>query len=67
MTAELPDIDERFAAGEFAPLREWLAENVHHVGRRHLTTEMLERVVGGGLDPAPTWPTSRPRSMHQHS
>jgi carboxypeptidase Taq len=53
VTAELPDLDERFAAGEFAPLREWLAENVHRFGRRHLTTEMLERVVGGGLDPAP--------------
>ena len=36
-----------------APLREWLAQNVHRLGRRHLTTEMLERVVGGGLDPAP--------------
>ena len=53
VTAELPDLDDRFAAGEFAPLREWLAENVHRFGRRHLTTEMLERVVGGGLDPAP--------------
>ena len=53
VTAELPDLDERFAAGEFAPLREWLAEHVHRFGRRHLTTEMLERVVGGGLDPAP--------------
>ena len=53
VTAELPDLDERFAAGDFAPLREWLAEHVHRFGRRHLTTEMLERVVGGGLDPAP--------------
>ena len=53
VTAELPDLDERFAAGEFAPLREWLAETVHRFGRRHLTTEMLERVVGAGLDPGP--------------
>jgi carboxypeptidase Taq len=53
VTAELPDLDERFAAGDFAPLRDWLAENVHRFGRRHLTTEMLERVVGGGLDPGP--------------
>ena len=37
MTAELPDLDERFAAGDFAPLREWLAEHVHRFGRRHLT------------------------------
>ena len=53
VTADLPDLDERFAAGEFAPLREWLAEHVHRFGRRYLATELLERVVGEGLDPAP--------------
>ena len=53
ITADLPDIDERFAAGEFAPLREWLAEHVHRFGRRYPATELLERVVGDGLDPAP--------------
>jgi carboxypeptidase Taq len=53
VTADLPDLDESFAAGEFAPLREWLAEHVHRHGRRYLTTELLQRVVGEGLDPAP--------------
>jgi carboxypeptidase Taq len=53
VTADLPDLDERFAAGEFAPLREWLAEHVHRFGRRYLATDLLERVVGEGLDPAP--------------
>jgi carboxypeptidase Taq len=53
LTADLPDLDECFAAGDFAPLREWLAEHVHRHGRRQLTTELLEGVVGGGLDPAP--------------
>ena len=68
VTADLPDLDERFAAGEFAPLREWLAEHVHRFGRRYLPTELLERVAGGGArSRRPTWPTSRPRSMHQHS
>jgi carboxypeptidase Taq len=52
VTADLPDLDERFAAGEFAPLREWLAEHIHRFGRRYLPTELLERVVGEGLDPA---------------
>ena len=51
VTAELPDLDERFAAGEFAPLREWLAEHVHRFGRRYLPTELLERVVGRGPRP----------------
>jgi carboxypeptidase Taq len=50
---ESPDIDERFAAGDFAPLREWLGEHVHRHGRRLMPNELLERVVGGPLDPAP--------------
>jgi carboxypeptidase Taq len=53
ITAELPDLDERVAAGDFAPLREWLAEHVHRFGRRLMPTELLERVVGGPLDPGP--------------
>jgi carboxypeptidase Taq len=53
ITAELPNLDERFAAGDFAPLGEWLAEHVHRFGRRLMPTELLERVVGGPLDPGP--------------
>jgi carboxypeptidase Taq len=53
VTADLPDLDDRFAAGDFATLRAWLAENVHRFGRRYTTTELLERVVAEGLDPAP--------------
>jgi carboxypeptidase Taq len=50
---DLPDLDERFAAGDFAPLREWLGEHVHRHGRRLMPNELLARVVGGPLDPAP--------------
>jgi carboxypeptidase Taq len=50
---ELPGLDERFAEGDFAPLREWLGEHVHRHGRRFMPTELLERVVGGPLDSAP--------------
>jgi Zn-dependent carboxypeptidase len=50
---ELPDLDERFAAGDFSALREWLGEHVHRHGRRLMPDELLERVVGGPLDPAP--------------
>jgi carboxypeptidase Taq len=53
VTADLPDLDGRFAAGDFAPLREWLAEHVHRFGRRYLPTDLLERVVGEGPDPGP--------------
>jgi carboxypeptidase Taq len=53
VTAELPDLDERFAAGDFAPLAAWLGEHVHRFGRRLMPAELLERVVGGPLDPGP--------------
>ena len=53
INAGMPDLDERFAAGDFAPLREWLGENVHRHGRRLMPDELLQRVVGGPLDPAP--------------
>jgi carboxypeptidase Taq len=53
VTADLPDLDERFAAGDFAPLREWLGERVHRLGRRLMPSDLLVQVVGGPLDPAP--------------
>jgi carboxypeptidase Taq len=50
---EIPDLDERFAAGDFVPLREWLGEHVHRHGRRLMPADLLERTVGGPLDPGP--------------
>jgi len=52
VNADLPDVDERLAAGDFAALRAWLADNVHRHGRRLLPAELLECTVGGPLDPA---------------
>jgi carboxypeptidase Taq len=50
---ELPDLDEQIAAADFGDLRDWLRENVHRYGRKYLPGELLERVVGDGLDPQP--------------
>jgi carboxypeptidase Taq len=50
---ELPDLDDRVRAGEFGELRDWLREHVHRHGRKYMPAELLERVVGGGLDPQP--------------
>lgn len=52
-TSELPDLDEEFERGEFGALREWLGERVHRWGRALEPPELLERVVGGPLDPEP--------------
>jgi carboxypeptidase Taq len=53
ITEELPDLEDRFAEGEFGALREWLGENVHRHGRKFMPGELLERVVGGPIDPQP--------------
>ncbi len=50
---ELPDLDEQLERGELAPLRDWLRERLHRHGARFEPAEMVERLVGGGLDPAP--------------
>lgn len=51
--AELPDLDDRIAAGELSPLREWLRENVHRHGAKFETPELLERIVGGPIAVGP--------------
>jgi carboxypeptidase Taq len=49
LRADLPDVDERIAAGEFAPLREWLRENIHRHGRKLAPRDLLRRVTGEEL------------------
>jgi carboxypeptidase Taq len=53
ITADLPDLDERFARGDFAALTAWLAEHVHRHGRRLTPGELIVRAAGGPLDPEP--------------
>ena len=50
---DVDDVDEQIARGEFGAIREWLRENLHRHGRKYLPAEMLERVVGGPVDPEP--------------
>ncbi|MDZ7618810.1 MAG: carboxypeptidase M32, partial [Patescibacteria group bacterium] len=47
---QLGGLDEQFARGEMAPLREWLHENVHRHGRRYSAAQLVERVTGRPLD-----------------
>jgi carboxypeptidase Taq len=53
LTSELGDLDAEFERGEFESLREWLREHVHRWGRAFEPPQLLERVVGGPLDPDP--------------
>ena len=46
---ELGDVDSQLERGEFAPLREWLRDNVHRHGRKFMPRELLRRVTGDDL------------------
>jgi carboxypeptidase Taq len=50
---DISDLDQQIAAGELGGLRRWLGENVHRHGAKFTTTELLERVVGTGIQVAP--------------
>lgn len=45
----LPDLEARFADGDFRPLLAWLRENVHRHGRTLLAEEIVARATGSGL------------------
>jgi carboxypeptidase Taq len=53
LRADVDDVDEQMARGEFGAIREWLRENLHRHGRKYQPAETLERVVGGPIDPEP--------------
>jgi carboxypeptidase Taq len=45
--------DEALARGDVATVRTWLADHVHHVGRRLDTEPLVTQVTGRGLDVEP--------------
>jgi len=47
--ADLGDLHEMFARGEFMPLRDWLRKNIHAEGRRYPAAELGRRVTGQPL------------------
>ncbi|SFR35062.1 carboxypeptidase M32 [Halogeometricum limi] len=49
MRAELDDVDALIRDGEFAPVHEFLAENVHRRGRRYPTDELVVEATGEPL------------------
>jgi carboxypeptidase Taq len=51
--SDLPGLDAQIAAGELAPLREWLRTHVHRHGAKFNTRELLQRVVGEPLSVGP--------------
>ncbi|NIL98837.1 MAG: carboxypeptidase M32, partial [Planctomycetales bacterium] len=48
--ADLGDLKQQFASGQFEPLRQWLQRNIHQPGQCYPAAELVERVTGRPLD-----------------
>jgi carboxypeptidase Taq len=47
--ADLGGLDKQFAAGEFAPLADWLRDKIHRCGQRFTAAELVQRITGQPL------------------
>lgn len=50
---DLGDLDAIFARGEFAPLLDWLRQNIHRHGKRYTAAELVQKVTGKPLSAEP--------------
>ena len=52
MRRAVPDLDSRIAAGDLAPVFDWLRHNIWQPGSRWTTDELVRRASGEALNPA---------------
>jgi carboxypeptidase Taq len=50
---DLPELEDEVGRGEFTPLREWLGEHIHALGRKFSPQETLRRATGSSLSAQP--------------
>lgn len=50
---DIPDISDQIRIGEFGELLGWLRVNIHRHGAKYEPQELVERVTGSRIDPAP--------------
>lgn len=50
---DIPDLEDKFAKGDFAPLLAWLNEKIHVHGSKFEPQELIERVTGSKIDGGP--------------
>lgn len=53
MNREIPNIGGKIAAGEFAPLQDWLREHLWRHGRKFTPKQTIELAAGAALNPEP--------------
>ncbi len=53
INADIPDLAEQIRCGEFSGLLGWLREKIHRHGSKFEPQELVQRVTGSKIDPAP--------------
>jgi carboxypeptidase Taq len=48
-----PDFDDQMRRGDFSNLLSWLRTEIHQYGRKYEPQELVKRVTGSPIDPAP--------------
>jgi carboxypeptidase Taq len=51
--ADIPDLQDQIRQGEFSVLLAWLRQNIHCHGAKFEPQELVQRVTGSKIDPAP--------------
>jgi len=51
--ADIPDLPDQIRQGEFAAWLSWLREKVHSHGNKYEPQQLIQRVTGSKIDPAP--------------
>lgn len=50
---DLPDLTDQIRAGQFSSLLKWLGEKIHRHGAKYEPQDLVRRVTGSKIDPAP--------------
>jgi carboxypeptidase Taq len=53
INSDISDLTEQIRQGEFSALLAWLRENIHRHGGKFEPQELVQRVTGSKIDPAP--------------
>jgi carboxypeptidase Taq len=53
INADIPDLAEQIRCGEFSGLLGWLRDRIHRHGSKFEPQELVERITGSKIDPAP--------------
>ena len=50
---DIPNLDDQIRGGEFSSLLGWLRTNIHRHGAKYEPQELVQRITGSKIDPAP--------------